>query len=92
MLDDVNTALKSELNWPRALGPPSTRATIRTRAEDFVVEEELGFEPDGEGEHCLLQLEKRLLSGRAAFKDAVNGIMFERDQLVYIMFGATIKL
>jgi tRNA pseudouridine13 synthase len=28
------------------------------RPEDFEVEEELGFDPDGEGEHCLLQVRK----------------------------------
>ena len=31
-------------------------------------------------------------NGRAAYKDKVNSALFERDQLVYTMAGATIKL
>lgn len=46
-------------NWPRALGVPSCHARIRASAEDFRVDEVLGFEPDGEGEHLLLQVQKR---------------------------------
>lgn len=32
---------------------------MRAQPEDFFVDEVLGFEPDGEGEHVLLQVEKR---------------------------------
>lgn len=32
---------------------------MRARPEDFFVDEVLGFKPEGEGEHVLLQLEKR---------------------------------
>lgn len=35
------------------------RARIRVTPEDFQVEERLGFEPDGQGEHLLLWIEKR---------------------------------
>lgn len=35
------------------------RARLRATPEDFRVDEQLGFEPDGEGEHLLLHLEKR---------------------------------
>lgn len=35
------------------------RARIRVTPEDFEVEERLGFEPDGQGEHLLLWIEKR---------------------------------
>ena len=35
------------------------RARFRVRPEDFEVEESLGFEPDGEGEHLWLWIEKR---------------------------------
>lgn len=34
-------------------------ARFRVRPEDFQVEEDLGFAPDGEGEHLLLWIEKR---------------------------------
>jgi tRNA pseudouridine13 synthase len=43
----------------RALGPPTARATLRAVPEDFDVDEILGFEPDGTGEHWLLQVRKR---------------------------------
>jgi tRNA pseudouridine13 synthase len=44
---------------PRALGPPGARGAIRSEPGDFRVEERLGFEPDGAGEHVLLLVEKR---------------------------------
>ena len=40
------------------LGKPSSSASFRCRPEDFVVNEVLGFEPDGEGEHLFLQVAK----------------------------------
>jgi tRNA pseudouridine13 synthase len=42
-----------------AHGSPPTGGRIRVAAEDFVVEELLGFEPDGAGAHVLLSVEKR---------------------------------
>ena len=47
---------------PRAYGPSVLRATMRTRPEDFRVDEIDAFEPHGEGEHLLLTLEKRGLN------------------------------
>jgi tRNA pseudouridine13 synthase len=44
---------------PRACGDSLGRAIIRRTAEDFQVDEVLGFEPDGDGEHLLLHLRKR---------------------------------
>ena len=44
---------------PRAHGVPPARGVIRTEPEDFYVEELLGFEPDGAGEHALVLVEKR---------------------------------
>ena len=44
---------------PRACGEPLGHARIRLSAEDFRVDEVLGFEPDGDGEHLLLCLRKR---------------------------------
>ena len=46
-------------DWPRACGTPSASASIRCCAEDFRVDEELGFAADGEGEHLLIKLRKR---------------------------------
>jgi len=42
-----------------AYGVPLVSGVLRTHPEDFFVDEVLGFEPDGEGEHVLLQIEKR---------------------------------
>ena len=43
---------------PRFHGPPIGPARFKSETEDFQVEEILGFEPSGEGEHCFLWLEK----------------------------------
>jgi tRNA pseudouridine13 synthase len=40
-------------------GVPPVSGVLRTQPEDFFVDEVLGFEPEGEGEHVLLQIEKR---------------------------------
>jgi len=42
-----------------ALGKPQASGHIRTLPEDFQVDEQLGFEPSGEGEHLWLQIKKR---------------------------------
>ena len=42
-----------------AFGEPPVSGVLRSAPEDFFVDEVLGFEPDGEGEHVLLQIEKR---------------------------------
>jgi tRNA pseudouridine13 synthase len=44
---------------PRVGGEPLGSACIRQSAEDFRVDEVLGFQADGEGEHLLLHLRKR---------------------------------
>lgn len=44
---------------PRAHGEPVALATLRAAPEDFRVEEQLGFEPSGEGEHLFLLIRKR---------------------------------
>ncbi len=44
---------------PRVCGDPLGQAGMRQSAEDFRVDEVLGFEPDGDGEHILLHLRKR---------------------------------
>jgi len=43
---------------PRLLGQSIGSARFKSLLEDFQVEEILGFEPTGEGEHCLLWVEK----------------------------------
>lgn len=47
------------LSPPRAYGPAVGRGRLRVEPEDFVVDEELGFEPAGQGQHVLLRVRKR---------------------------------
>jgi len=49
----------SDLELPYAYGNPPLTATLRSTPEDFQVEEILGYDADGEGEHALLWVEKR---------------------------------
>jgi len=45
--------------WPCAHGGPVATGRLRVEIDDFQVDEQLGFAPDGDGEHWLLQVEKR---------------------------------
>src|SRR5580698_6422540 len=47
------------LGAPRAWGDPQASGRLRAVPEDFVVEEALGFAPDGDGAHLLLKVRKR---------------------------------
>lgn len=64
--DGVAPASTDDL--PTAHGPAVLRAHIRTRPEDFFVEEIAGFEPSGAGEHLLLTIEKRGMNTAFAVK------------------------
>ena len=46
----------NNLTW--LYGKPVSNGTLKANAEDFIVEEDLGFEPDGEGEHLLVRIRK----------------------------------
>lgn len=47
---------------PCVSGTPEVTVLLRAQPEDFRVDEELGFELSGEGEHVFLHLEKRQLN------------------------------
>lgn len=47
------------LDWSYALGEPCCSAVIRSCPEDFIVDEVMGFSPDGEGNHAWLHIRKR---------------------------------
>ena len=51
--------------FPYAYGGPPLRGRMRATAEDFVVDEDLGFDADGSGEHAWLHIEKRDAQPRA---------------------------
>ena len=44
--------------WPYVYGQPSGQGKIRSIPEDFIVKENLAFEPSGAGEHAFLLIEK----------------------------------
>jgi tRNA pseudouridine13 synthase len=50
------------MDLPFAHGIPPAGALLRRTPEDFEVEEQLGYGPDGEGEHLWLWVEKRGLN------------------------------
>lgn len=51
-----------QLDFARVGTLPRATGVIRSEADDFVVDEELGFDPSGEGEHVFLQIRKRYLN------------------------------
>lgn len=53
------SAAHSAAVLPFAHGAPPAHGILRHTPEDFQVEEQLGFEPEGEGEHLWLWVEKR---------------------------------
>lgn len=53
----MDTALTTH-HWQRMHGPAIATGNIKSTPNDFVVEEILGFEPSGEGEHTALLIEK----------------------------------
>ncbi len=50
---------ESWIDWAYALGAPDVSGVMRQSPEDFFVDEIPAFEPDGEGQHVLLHIEKR---------------------------------
>lgn len=53
---------------PKAHGEPLGSAVLRSSPEDFIVDELLGFQPDGAGEHVFLRVCKRELTTRDVAK------------------------
>ena len=44
--------------WRYAWSKPTVTGDLKTHVQDFYVEEQLGFEPDGKGEFCFVFIEK----------------------------------
>lgn len=59
---NIKHIVAPRLDLPNAHGIPLSSARIRQSPEDFQVEELLGFEPESEGEHLWLWLEKCLVN------------------------------
>lgn len=47
-----------DISMPRAFGEPLGHATFRRSPQDFIVNEQLAFEPEGSGEHVYLHVRK----------------------------------
>ncbi len=58
-IGDISAWHGPALAPPFALGGPVGRGTLKASAEDFLVDERLGFEADGGVAHVLLHVEKR---------------------------------
>jgi len=56
---EAAASVAAALDPPRAHGAPLGRGRLRVEPEDFIVEELLGFEPAGTGQHVLLRVRKR---------------------------------
>ena len=50
------------LNWPHVYGAPTSQATFKSTPDDFHVNELFKGSFSGEGEHILLNIEKRGLT------------------------------
>ncbi|ALP53133.1 hypothetical protein Tel_08170 [Candidatus Tenderia electrophaga] len=51
--------MPTTITLAHALGQPTLKGTVRATPEDFQVDEVLGFDPDGSGEHACLHIRKR---------------------------------
>src|SRR5580698_11076953 len=61
---------------PRAGGEPQATGRLRAVPEDFVVEEALGFAPDGDGAHLLLKVRKRNANTGWVAQELARGLGF----------------
>jgi len=50
--------LQWPVEWAYASGAPQSKADLKTHCSDFLVTEDLGYEPCGEGEHVYLDITK----------------------------------
>ncbi|OMH39178.1 tRNA pseudouridine(13) synthase TruD [Motiliproteus sp. MSK22-1] len=55
----MNQSVDHSLDFPRYHGEPPCSGVIRQQPEDFQVDELLGFEPSGNGEHVYLKIRKK---------------------------------
>ena len=51
--------LAKDYSFHRVYQPLNISATLKSKAEDFIVEEEVAIEFSGEGEHCWIYLQKK---------------------------------
>ena len=64
-------------------GAPSVLADLKTEPEDFVVEEDLGFDLSGNGEHLWLFIESRDMNTDFVVKQLASAFELERRAISY---------
>lgn len=58
-MNEINQSLLIAIPlWAFAYGRPECSGTIKSQATDFIVEEQLSFQPEGSGEHVFIQIQK----------------------------------
>lgn len=67
--------------WPGAYPASGITAGLKVRPEDFEVEEILGFEPDGTGEHLLVRVRKRGLNTNEAARRLAEYLELPRSDI-----------
>lgn len=65
------------------MSTPPSRPRIRSRPEDFVVEELAAEEPTGDGQHLWLWIEKRLRNTDEVLDDLARGLAIEPREVGY---------
>ncbi len=69
--------------WPKALGSATLQGEMRRLPEDFQVYETPAFEPEGEGQHHYLWIEKRSLNTRWVAQQLAEFSGVRTDQIGY---------
>ncbi len=76
-------AMEHYQDFPRAFGLSQIHALFKQAPADFQVEEILGFELDGEGEHLCLLVEKTLLTTREALGRLASACQIPKKLISY---------
>lgn len=70
-------------DWAHATGTPQAIALIKHTPEDFLVDEELGFDLTGNGEHLFLRVQKRNLSTTEVARKLANTLQLRNVDVGY---------
>lgn len=69
--------------WAYAFNKPDVHGTIKASEDDFVVVEQLGFEPSQQGEHLYLFIEKRGLNTEQVLLALTKALNVTKRQVSY---------
>ncbi len=71
------------LDFAYAYPPLALQAEFKAEPEDFIVVEELGFTPSGQGEHVFLWIEKRNVTTEMVAKDLAKSLGLGQRDIAY---------